>query len=115
MSPKFSDKPPATPTAGFDVPPRRDLVVTVVIPVYNERQTLPRILRAVMAASPDIAKEIIVVDDHSRDGTGEWLKSSFPSGLQKVLGFMQTEQGIEFILQGSPAVESDVRCEPCIA
>jgi hypothetical protein len=36
--------------SGFDVPPRRDLQLTVVVPVYNERETLPRILRAVPTA-----------------------------------------------------------------
>ena len=57
--------------SGFDVPPRQDLRLSVVIPVYNERETLPRMLRAVMAVLPGIRREIIVVDDGSRDGTRE--------------------------------------------
>jgi glycosyltransferase involved in cell wall biosynthesis len=111
-----SNKPPAAPFAGFDVPPRRDIVLSVVIPVYNERHTLPRILRAVMAAIPDIAKEIIVVDDQSRDGTSQWLKSAFPGESQQVQGARCTEQGaIEFILQSPPTPAANGSFEPCAA
>ena len=47
---------------GYDVPPRRDLKLSVVIPVYNERETLPRLLRAVMLALPGVTREIVLVD-----------------------------------------------------
>jgi glycosyltransferase involved in cell wall biosynthesis len=50
--------------------------LTVVIPVYNERHTIPLVLLAVTAALPDVEKEIIVVDDGSRDGTREWLRQN---------------------------------------
>jgi len=46
--------------------------LSIVIPVYNERQTIEQILAAV-AASPVKEKEIIVVDDFSHDGTRELL------------------------------------------
>jgi glycosyltransferase involved in cell wall biosynthesis len=48
--------------------------LSVVIPVYNERQTIEQIL-ATVAASPVKEKEIIVVDDFSHDGTRELLTS----------------------------------------
>jgi glycosyltransferase involved in cell wall biosynthesis len=48
--------------------------------VYNERQTLGSILATVAQALWDISKEIIVVDDCSKDGTREWLKANFPDG-----------------------------------
>jgi hypothetical protein len=47
--------------------------LSVVIPVYNERQTLPEVLRRVRAVP--LAKEIIVVDDGSTDGTRDLLQS----------------------------------------
>jgi glycosyltransferase involved in cell wall biosynthesis len=48
------------------------LTLSVVIPVYNERNTIHEILRRVRAVP--IKKQIIVVDDCSSDGTRDVLK-----------------------------------------
>lgn len=45
--------------------------VVVIIPTYNEIESLPRQVDGVRAAAPDV--EILVVDDASPDGTGEWV------------------------------------------
>ncbi len=42
----------------------------VIIPTYNERESLPLQVDAVLAARPGV--DILVVDDASPDGTGEW-------------------------------------------
>jgi len=42
--------------------------ILVIIPTYNERDNLPRIVPRVLAAHPGV--EILVVDDNSPDGTG---------------------------------------------
>ena len=47
-------------------------VLSVVIPVYNERNWLHEILKRVRALP--IRKEIVLVDDFSRDGTREMLQ-----------------------------------------
>ncbi|MBI5711342.1 MAG: glycosyltransferase family 2 protein [Candidatus Eisenbacteria bacterium] len=47
-------------------------LLSVLIPVYNERATLERLLQRVLAVAVD--KEVIVVDDGSRDGTGAVLR-----------------------------------------
>src|SRR5262245_41403836 len=47
--------------------------LSVVIPVYNERLTLPEILRRIQAVT--IPKEIVIVDDGSTDGTRELLQA----------------------------------------
>ena len=41
----------------------------VVVPTYNERENLPRVVDGILAALPDA--HILVVDDRSPDGTGE--------------------------------------------
>jgi dolichol-phosphate mannosyltransferase len=41
----------------------------VIVPTYNERENLPQIVRAVHQHLP--LADILIVDDHSPDGTGE--------------------------------------------
>ena len=53
-----------------------EMLLSVVIPVYNERETLLSIIERVK--SVPIRKEIILVDDGSQDGTREILKSLEP-------------------------------------
>jgi glycosyltransferase involved in cell wall biosynthesis len=49
--------------------------VTVVIPVYNEIETIAHVLdRVRMAPTPGLKKELVVVDDASTDGTTEYLR-----------------------------------------
>lgn len=52
------------------------MIVSVIIPVYNEFRTLPQVLDRVLAARlPEgCIKEVIVVDDGSTDGTSALLK-----------------------------------------
>lgn len=42
----------------------------VIIPTYNERESLPRQVAGVREHAPDV--DILVVDDNSPDGTGQW-------------------------------------------
>lgn len=48
-------------------------MLSVVMPVYNEKDTILKILDKVLTL--DIVKEVIIVDDRSTDGTKELLKS----------------------------------------
>ncbi len=57
-----------------------DPLLSVVMPVYNERQTIDEIVRRVLAVP--LRVELIVVDDASTDGTRDLL-----AGLQRELGF----------------------------
>jgi len=49
------------------------ILLSVVIPAYNEVATIDRLIATVLDV--DVEKEIIVVDDHSTDGTREVLSA----------------------------------------
>lgn len=51
--------------------------LSVIIPVYNEINTIHKILLKVCQALPGVTKEVIMVDDGSKDGTREWLIENF--------------------------------------
>ncbi len=54
-------------------------LVSIVIPVYNERKTIETIVGRVQ--NVEIPKELIIVDDGSTDGTREWLYERFGEGF----------------------------------
>ena len=55
--------------------------LTIIMPVYNECETLSEILRQVRAVElPDVEKEIIVVDDGSTDGSRDILTRESQAG-----------------------------------
>jgi glycosyltransferase involved in cell wall biosynthesis len=65
--------------------------LSVVIPCYNEKNTIQDIVTAVKN-SPIPNKEIIIVDDYSTDGTREVLKSQIASQVDKIL-YHEVNQG----------------------
>ncbi len=65
------------------VPP--DPLLSVVMPVFNERDTIEEIIRRVLAVKMRI--ELVVVDDVSTDGTAEILER-----LRNELGFVLLRQ-----------------------
>ncbi|HID21004.1 MAG TPA: glycosyltransferase family 2 protein, partial [Planctomycetaceae bacterium] len=65
---------------GFYVIPD-DLLLTVVIPVYNERETVRTLVERVCAVP--IRKEIILVDDGSTDGTRDVLAELERAGVDR--------------------------------
>jgi glycosyltransferase involved in cell wall biosynthesis len=58
--------------------------LSVVIPCYNEIDTLARLIQKV-EASPYQPKEIVVVDDGSTDGTRELLQSGDIAGIDRLI------------------------------
>jgi glycosyltransferase involved in cell wall biosynthesis len=61
-----------------------ELRLSVVIPCFNERDTILEVLQRVREAYPK-DKEIIVVDDCSTDGTTELLKSDAETLVAKII------------------------------
>ena len=51
-------------------------LLSVIIPVYNEKSTIAEVIEKVISVDLPIKKEIIVVDDGSTDGTVEILQNT---------------------------------------
>jgi glycosyltransferase involved in cell wall biosynthesis len=66
--------------------------LTVLIPCYNERDTIAACLERVVAAVPAVAKEIIIVDDCSRDGTRDLLRTEIAPLVTKII-YHEVNQG----------------------
>ena len=58
--------------------------LSVVIPCYNERETIEELIAAVRQSSYPY-KEIIIVDDFSTDGTREKLKTGIEQQVDRVI------------------------------
>ena len=58
--------------------------LTIIIPVYNEVNTLAQVIDSVRKC-PIPRKEILVVDDGSTDGTAELLKNTLKHQVDKVI------------------------------
>jgi glycosyltransferase involved in cell wall biosynthesis len=65
--------------------------LSIVIPVFNEKNTIKEVLNRVEAVQLPLDKEIILVDDCSTDGTREILKS-LPAGKYKIF-YQEKNQG----------------------
>ena len=65
-------------------PPKK---LSIIIPVFNERNTIENVVETVSAVSIPLEKEIIIVDDFSTDGTRELLPAieSKSAGRVRVL------------------------------
>jgi len=63
------------------------MLLSVVIPVYNEEETLVEIIRRVLDAPIEMDREIVLVDDASTDGTPDiypQLSSRFPGAQIRI-------------------------------
>lgn len=61
-----------------------DLTLSIIIPCYNEKETIHTIVEAVKNA-PVPQKEIIIVDDFSTDGTRKVLESEIAPQVHQIL------------------------------
>mgnify|MGYP001336211273 FL=1 len=74
------------------------MLISIIVPVYNEEKTVKEILEKIneldfWSKNTNLSKEIIVVDDKSIDGTVEKLKNLKNSGKIDNLIFHEINQG----------------------
>jgi glycosyltransferase involved in cell wall biosynthesis len=80
--------------------------LSVVIPVFNEAQNIREILRRVQATK--LAKEIVVVDDGSQDGTRDILKKLDGRGKVRVILHEKNKGKGAAVVTGLNAAKGDV-------
>jgi glycosyltransferase involved in cell wall biosynthesis len=73
------------------------MLVSLVIPVYNEISTLAELLRRCIAV--DFPKELVVVDDCSRDGSREFLEELSQKGLGLLGGTPKNRNELRVLFQ----------------
>ena len=59
--------------------PSTDPLLTVVIPVFNERENIEPVIEEVLAAIANEPAELLIVDDGSEDGTGDVVAAMVPN------------------------------------
>lgn len=69
----------------MDSSPFQPKVLSIVIPVYNEEKTLLTVLAAVRAVDVPLKKQIILVDDCSKDGTRDVMRQIDVSGPDEII------------------------------
>jgi Glycosyl transferase family 2 len=70
-------------------------VLSIVIPVYNERDLLPQVLERIDAAPlPEgLERQVVIVDDGSTDGTRDILRGLMRQRLDYIIHFHEQNQG----------------------
>ena len=81
--------------------------VSIVIPCYNEIDTIEQVVEAVLA-SPIRDKEVILVDDESTDGTRELIRTKLEDKVARVLLHERNQGKGAALRNGFAAATGDV-------
>jgi glycosyltransferase involved in cell wall biosynthesis len=79
--------------------------LSVIMPVYNEKNTIAEILRRVRATG--LVDEIVVVDDGSQDGTRDFLKTLEGDDLVRVIYHAHNQGKGAAVITGIRAAQGD--------
>lgn len=84
-------------TRGKDASPAT--AVTLIIPCYNEAESLPQLVAGISPVLDDIERrhgscELLLVDDGSKDGTGDGLRAAFAADPRVRVLVHERNQGL---------------------
>jgi len=87
------------------------MLLSIVMPVYNEKGTLLEIIRRVLDSPVELEREIVLVDDCSTDGTQELypqLAQTFPAARIRVLRHRENAGKGAALRTGFQAARGDI-------
>ncbi|MGB0695764.1 MAG: glycosyltransferase family 2 protein [Rhodospirillaceae bacterium] len=85
-------------------------VLSVIIPAYNEIDSIAFLIARVTEVLPSVPKELVIVDDGSKDGTREWLRETLePLDAPIALATVSESDGT---FQMTPHAEDDTGRAP---
>jgi glycosyltransferase involved in cell wall biosynthesis len=99
------DDPPAEGADAFS--PRTFSLLSVIVPVFNERTTVAEVLRRIRAVELPVDIEVVVVDDGSSDGTDKVLAALGDSTVRIINHHRNQGKGAA-IRTGMEAVRGDL-------
>ena len=84
----------------------RRMKITILMPVYNEFNTIQEITKRVQ--SMDVASEIVIIDDGSQDGTRDLLEKMDGQGVIRVIMHDRNQGKGAAVRTGIQAAKGDV-------
>jgi glycosyltransferase involved in cell wall biosynthesis len=80
----MADQSSAEPVEGRDFEPRRYTLLSVIVPVFNERSTVAEVIRRIRSVELPVDIEVVAVDDGSSDGTDKVLAALGDSTIRVI-------------------------------
>jgi glycosyltransferase involved in cell wall biosynthesis len=81
--------------------------LSIIIPCYNERDTIEEVIQAVRNCPYD-DKEVIIIDDGSTDGTTEILRSKIEPLVDRIIYFEKNQGKGAAVREGFNAATGDI-------
>src|SRR3989344_5666395 len=81
--------------------------LSIIVPVYNEEQSLPKLMSRIKSVNLNLEKEVIFVDDGSRDKSREILRDYEKSGHKVIFLDKNSGKGVA-IRKGFQAATGDI-------